>query len=141
MTTSASDSSAPAGTEAGRHRGASGHRSSGRHRSAPEPGTEAAGTEAPTGTDAAAAGGDSECGNATSDVVDGDLEGFAGTTPFGKITPEFIGRLCEIDPSLTDLNYATETYDAVMISALAVLQAGDDGIAHGVGDQQRHPRR
>ena len=71
----------------------------------------------------------SECGNATSDVVDGDLEGFAGTTPFGVITDEFIARLCEVDPSLTDLNYASETYDAVMISALAALQAGTDGIA------------
>ena len=44
--------------------------------------------------------------------------------------PEFIARLCEIDPDLEDLNYATETYDAVMISALAVVEAGDDGIAH-----------
>ena len=57
---------------------------------------------------------------ATPPMTDGDLAGFSGTTPFGQITPEFIDRLCEIDPELTDLNYATETYDAVMISALAV---------------------
>ena len=42
----------------------------------------------------------------------------------------FIARLCAIDPNLEDLNYATETYDAMIITALAVLQAGDDGIAH-----------
>ncbi len=73
---------------------------------------------------------EAECGSAPSDITDGDLAGFSGTTPFGEITPEFIERLCEIDSSLTDLNYATETYDAVMISALAVLQAGTDGIEH-----------
>ena len=56
--------------------------------------------------------------------------GFKGTTPFGVITDEFIARLCEVDPTLDDLNYATETYDAVMITALAVEVAGDDGIAH-----------
>jgi hypothetical protein len=94
-------------------------------------GTEAEtdGTEAETdGTEAA--GGDVECGNAPSDVTDGDLEGFAGTTPFGEITEEFIDRLCAIDPELTDLNYATETYDAVIISALAAIAAGTDGIEH-----------
>ena len=80
------------------------------------------GTEAPAE--------EAQCGSATSDITDGDLAGFSGTTPFGEITPEFIDRLCEVDPDLTDLNYATESYDAVMISALAVLQAGTDGIAH-----------
>ena len=84
-------------------------------------------TTAPDTTDAMAS--EAECGNAPSDVTNGDLAGFAGTTPFGEITPEFIGRLCAIDPNLQDLNYATETYDAMVISALAVEQAGDDGIA------------
>jgi ABC-type branched-subunit amino acid transport system substrate-binding protein len=84
--------------------------------------------EAPATTEAG--GGEAECGSAPSEVTDGDLAGFAGTTPFGVITDEFIARLCEVDPSLTDLNYASETYDAVMITALAVEVAGDDGIAH-----------
>ena len=79
----------------------------------------ARGRPRPDGTEAPAE--EAECGNAPSDVVDGDLEGFAGTTPFGEITPEFIARLCEVDPNLQDLNYATETYDAIMITALAVL--------------------
>ncbi len=83
--------------------------------------------EAPATT---AAGEEAECGSAPSDVTGGELAGFAGTTPFGVITDEFIARLCEVDSSLTDLNYASETYDAVMITALAVEVAGDDGIAH-----------
>ncbi|HUS43717.1 MAG TPA: ABC transporter substrate-binding protein [Ilumatobacteraceae bacterium] len=73
---------------------------------------------------------EAECGSAPSDVTGGDLAGFGATTPFGEITDEFISRLCSIDPNLEDLNYATETYDAIMITALAVLQAGTDGIEH-----------
>jgi hypothetical protein len=101
---------------------------------APEPetteATETETTEAaePETTEAPAE--EAECGSAPSDVTGGELAGFAGTTPFGVITDEFIARLCEVDPSLTDLNYASETYDAVMITALAVEVAGDDGIAH-----------
>ena len=53
------------------------------------PSTEPAGTE-PTGTGVVVAARSSSAADATSDVVDGELEGFAGTTPFGAITPEFI---------------------------------------------------
>ncbi len=57
------------------------------------PGTEPAGTE-PAATEAAGAaapggGGGGEvvqCGFAPSDITDGDLSGFAGTTPFTAIT-------------------------------------------------------
>ncbi|MDQ3470069.1 MAG: ABC transporter substrate-binding protein [Actinomycetota bacterium] len=77
----------------------------------------------------AAGGGEQECGFAPSDVTDGEIAGFAGTTPAGEISEEFFARLCEVDPELEDLNYAAETYDAVMIIALATLVAGDDGIA------------
>jgi ABC-type branched-subunit amino acid transport system substrate-binding protein len=70
------------------------------------------------------------CGIAPSETTGGDLSGFAGTTPFGQLTPEFFERLCGIDPNLEDLNYAAESYDAVMIIALAVEAAQDDGIAH-----------
>ena len=45
------------------------------------------------------------------------------------LTEDFIARVCEVDPTLEDLNYASETYDAVVISALAAEVAGDDGIA------------
>ena len=68
--------------------------------------------------------------------------GFAGTTPFGEIiTDEFIARLCEVDPNLTDLNYASETYDAVMITALAVDAGRRRRHRPRLGDQRRHPRR
>lgn len=92
--------------------------------SAPESETTAPGAE----TTAPSGGG--ECGFAQSDVTDGDLDTFAGTTPFGKLTDEFLNRLCEVDPNLTDLNYATETYDAVIITALAVEVAKTDGIEY-----------
>ena len=74
----------------------------------------------------------STCGSDTSDIVDGDLEGFSGSTPFGKggADAAFIERLCSIDPTLTDLSYAAETYDAVVIIALAVEKAQSDGIAY-----------
>ena len=86
-------------------------------------------TEAPTdGTEAPGAA--DECGFAASDVTDGAISGFAGTTPFGELSEEFFARLCEADPNLEDLNYGAETYDAVMIAALATAVAGDDGIAH-----------
>lgn len=94
--------------------------------------TEDTDTTAATATTGSATSGDAECGQASSDVTDGDLAGFAGATPFGKggVNPEFIARLCEIDPNLIDLNYGAETYDAVTIIALAVEKAQDDGIAH-----------
>ncbi len=70
------------------------------------------------------------CGYAPSDVPDGALAGFAGTTPAGELTPEFFERLCSVDPNLEDLNYGPETYDAVMIVALAAEVAGTDGIEY-----------
>ena len=82
------------------------------------------------GTGTTGAGGEQQCGFAPSNVTDGDLSGFGGTTPYGEISEDFFARLCETDPALTDLNYAAETYDAVVISALATELAGDDGIAH-----------
>jgi len=74
----------------------------------------------------------STCGSGTSDIVDGDLAGWSGSTPFGKggADASFIERLCSIDPTLTDLSYAAETYDAVTIIALAVEMAQSDGIEY-----------
>ena len=103
------------------------------------PGTEPAGTEpagtepaasAPAGTDGGGGGEVVQCGFAPSDTTNGDIAGFAGTTPFTEISPDFFGRLCGVDPALQDLNYAAESYDAVMIIALATEIAQDDGIAH-----------
>jgi len=60
----------------------------------------------------------------------GDLEGFKGTTPLTPLGDDFKARLLEVDPDLTDFNYAAEGYDLTMIIALAVAVAGDDGIAY-----------
>jgi ABC-type branched-subunit amino acid transport system substrate-binding protein len=82
---------------------------------AAEPGTTAAGGP---GTTAAGGGG-------------GELAGLKGTTPLVELSSDFTDRLLEIDPSLgTTFNYAAETYDAITIIALAVAEAGDDGIAY-----------
>ena len=60
----------------------------------------------------------------------GALEGLKGTTPLVELSSDFTDRLLEVDPSLTDYNYAAETYDAITLIALAVEQAQDDGIAY-----------
>jgi ABC-type branched-subunit amino acid transport system substrate-binding protein len=70
------------------------------------------------------------CGFAPSDTTNGDIAGFGGTTPAGELTPEFFERLCGVNPELQDLNYAPESYDAVVIIALAVEAAQSDGIEH-----------
>ncbi len=71
-----------------------------------------------------------QCGFAPSDTTNGDLSGFAGTTPLTELSPEFFDQLCGVDAGLQDLNYAAESYDSVVILALAVEAAQDDGIAH-----------
>ena len=55
-----------------------------------------------------------------------DLTGVKGTAP-GAAEPdaEFEARLRE-DKTVTDLTYGAESYDAVIISALAAIAAGDD---------------
>jgi ABC-type branched-subunit amino acid transport system substrate-binding protein len=80
------------------------------------PATEAPATEAPA-TDAPAASG-------------GDLAGFKGTTPLTPLGDDFKARLLEVDPALTDYNYAAEAYDLTVVIALAVEKAQDDGIAY-----------
>ena len=57
----------------------------------------------------------------------GSLEGQRGTTPMAPdVSEDFTNALLEIDPELTVFNYATETYDAIVISALAAVAAGSD---------------
>jgi ABC-type branched-subunit amino acid transport system substrate-binding protein len=87
-------------------------------------------TEETTADTTAPESGETPCGYSPSETTEGDLAGFVGTTPFGSggVAPEFIERLCSIDPNLEDLSYAAEAYDAVMVIALAVAKAGTDGI-------------
>jgi len=85
------------------------------------PATTEAGTEAP-GTTAASGGG-------------GELAGMKGTTPKGADVSAWIPAVNDFwvakgNPELTDFNYAAEAYDAVIVVALAVQKAQDDGSAH-----------
>jgi len=73
---------------------------------------------------------DGNVGNALGEQVQASLVGVKGTLPAAEITDEFRTRLLEVDPNLEDFSYAPETYDAVMITALAALIAeSDDAVA------------
>ena len=56
----------------------------------------------------------------------GSLIGTKGTLPGAAAGEDFQGRLLEVDPSLQDFSYAPESYDAVVLVALAAQAAGDD---------------
>jgi hypothetical protein len=47
-----------------------------------------------------------------------------GTTPLTDLGQDFKDRLLEVNPDLQDYNYSAETYDAVVLSALASQMAG-----------------
>ncbi|WP_433053753.1 ABC transporter substrate-binding protein [Dactylosporangium sp. CS-033363] len=47
------------------------------------------------------------------------LNGMKGTTPLTPLSDDFKRRVKSIDPTLTDFNYSGESYDAVVIAALA----------------------
>jgi ABC-type branched-subunit amino acid transport system substrate-binding protein len=71
-------------------------------------------------------GTDGNMGNALGEDFDeeGALAGMKGTTPLTELGSEFTDRLLEVDPALQDYNYAGETYDAVVLTALAAQMAG-----------------
>ena len=69
---------------------------------------------------------DGNVGNALGEAVDASLEGVKGTLPGSVASDEFQSRLQEIDPELQDYSYAGETYDAIVVSALAAEIAGSD---------------
>ncbi|TDC37912.1 ABC transporter substrate-binding protein [Micromonospora sp. KC213] len=52
------------------------------------------------------------------------VDGMKGTTPLTPLTEDFKQRLLRVDPKLTDYLYSAESYDAVVISALAAQLAG-----------------
>ncbi len=86
----------------------------------------AATTTAAAATTTAAAGATTTAGAAGGKA--GALAGFKGTTPLVKLSDDFQKKLKEVDPKLTDVNYAAETYDAITVIALAVEQAKTDGV-------------
>ena len=71
-------------------------------------------------------GTDGNMGNALGEDFseDGELAGMKGTTPLTELGSDFTDRVLEIDPALKDYNYAGETYDAVIVAALAAQMAG-----------------
>ncbi|MFG3703182.1 ABC transporter substrate-binding protein [Micromonospora sp. NPDC047670] len=52
------------------------------------------------------------------------VDGMKGTTPMTPLPESFKNRLRSVDAELNDFVYAAETYDAVVISALAAQLAG-----------------
>ena len=71
-------------------------------------------------------GTDGNMGNALGESFsqEGSLAGMKGTTPLTELGGDFTDRLRQIDPNLQDFNYAGETYDAVVVTALAAQAAG-----------------
>jgi ABC-type branched-subunit amino acid transport system substrate-binding protein len=70
---------------------------------------------------------DGNLGNALGeDLPEGVLEGVRGSLPGAEATDEFRERLLEIDPNLQDFSYSAESYDAVIIAALAAIAAESD---------------
>jgi ABC-type branched-subunit amino acid transport system substrate-binding protein len=56
-----------------------------------------------------------------------DLTGMKGTAPApANPDPAFNKELQALDPKVKDFTYSTESYDTVLMSALAALAAGDD---------------
>lgn len=66
-------------------------------------------------------GTDGNVGNALGEEFGepGQLVNMKGTTPLTELGEDFTSRLLEINPELTDYNYAGEAYDAVTVVALA----------------------
>ncbi|WP_430591558.1 ABC transporter substrate-binding protein [Humidisolicoccus flavus] len=60
------------------------------------------------------------------DFPAGTLEGAKGTLPGNPADDSFQARLLEVDPNLNDFSYAAESYDAVIVAALAAAQGGSD---------------
>lgn len=99
--------------------------------------TNAPATDAPTETTAASTettAASTETTEATTETTAssggdtaGALEGFKGTTPLVDLSADFKERLLATDSSLVDFNYAAESYDAVVLIALAAEKAQSDG--------------
>jgi ABC-type branched-subunit amino acid transport system substrate-binding protein len=61
---------------------------------------------------------------AFADLPEGVMTGVKGTLPGAYAPEDFQARLLEVDPSLTDFSYAAESYDAIMLIALAAEVGG-----------------
>ena len=70
----------------------------------------------------------------SADFDEGTLNCAQGTLPGVLANDDFKGRLLGVNPDLKDYSYAAESYDAVMLMALAAIAAGD---ASGPGIQSQ----
>jgi ABC-type branched-subunit amino acid transport system substrate-binding protein len=59
----------------------------------------------------------------SADFAPGLITGAKGTLPGPKLEDDFRDRLLEVDPALTDFSYGPESYDALMLVALAAYAA------------------
>ncbi len=62
----------------------------------------------------------------TEGFAPGSFLGIKGTLPAAETTQDFKDALMAVDPELIDFSYAPESYDAVVITALAAAIAGSD---------------
>lgn len=70
---------------------------------------------------------DGNVGNALGEKFEpGQLTGIRGTFPTAEITEDFESDMLGIDSELIDFTYGPESYDAVIISALAAIAADSD---------------
>lgn len=69
---------------------------------------------------------DGNIGNALGENFTTELAGVKGTLPSAEVTEEFKSQMLEIDPDLKDFSYGPETYDAIIITALAAAEACSD---------------
>ncbi|MDQ1422756.1 MAG: branched-chain amino acid transport system substrate-binding protein [Acidimicrobiaceae bacterium] len=92
------------------------------------PATTAAATTTAAGATTTAKAGAATTAAGVPNKNKGALQGFKGTTPLVQLSDAFKTKLKAKDPSLKDFNYAAETYDAVVIIALAADMAKSDGI-------------
>jgi len=87
------------------------------------------------GATTTAGGATTTAGAAVDPAKKGALAGMKGTTPLVKLSDDFKKRLNDGwvaggNKALTDYNYGPETYDAIVILALAVDKAKTDGIEY-----------
>jgi len=60
------------------------------------------------------------------DFDKGTLEGVKATYPGAELSGDFRKRMLSVNKKLNDFTYGPESYDAVVVSALAATVAGDD---------------
>ena len=94
----------------------------------------ACGDDEKSGSDTTAAGTAAETTAApetTAAAAGSELKGMKGTTPLVELSQDFKDRLATTPSgaALTDYNYAAETYDAIVVIALAATEAKTDGSA------------